>query len=149
KAATAASSKLVVPSESRQEPSVPPVVTAPARAPESARLDVAAQAPDPAPVSSPVPGPASAPAQQQRKRWGWPAVSIAATAAMVIAAVQYVGAHHPDTPAQIQVAEPAHHCEYGGDRYSPGSVVMQAGIRRQCVAVDDGAAWQKADLARR
>lgn len=149
KAATTASSQSVVPSESRQEHPVPTAVTAPARAPESARLDVAAQAPAPAPAPSPAPGPAPAPAQQQQKRWFWPAVSIVATAAMVIPAVQYVGAHHPDTPSQAQAAEPAQHCEYGGDRYSPGSVVMQAGVRRQCVAVEGGAAWQKADAARR
>ncbi|MFP3507210.1 alpha/beta hydrolase [Burkholderia sp. SIMBA_062] len=148
KAATAASSQSVVPSESRQELPVPPAVTASARAPEPSRVDVAAQAPTSALAPSPAPRPAPVPTQQQH-RWVWPAVSIVATAAAVIAAVQYVGAHQPNTPSQAQAAEPAQHCEYGGDRYSPGSVVMQAGVRRQCVAVEGGAAWQKADATRR
>ncbi|WP_269503752.1 alpha/beta hydrolase [Burkholderia sp. IMCC1007] len=103
----------------------------------------------PVPTPSPSPAPARAPAHQQSKRTPLLAVSIAATAAAVVAAVLYVEAHRPDTPAQTQAAEPPQHCEYGGDRYSPGGVVMQAGIRQQCVTDGErGARWERAPSGR-
>ncbi|MGI4816360.1 MAG: alpha/beta hydrolase [Janthinobacterium lividum] len=39
----------------------------------------------------------------------------------------------------------AHHvaqCEYGGERYSAGSVLMQAGLRQQCAVATGIATWQ-------
>ncbi|RQR31565.1 alpha/beta hydrolase [Burkholderia sp. Bp9142] len=123
----------VAPSDLPAENPVPPAVTA--------------TTPEPAPSPSPVPAPT--PVHQQSKRSPWLAVAVAATAAGAIAVALYVVTHRSDAPAQAPATEPPGHCEYGGDRYSPGSVVMQAGVRRQCVAVDGGAAWQKADAARR
>ncbi|KWO24699.1 hypothetical protein [Burkholderia ubonensis] len=93
--------------------------------------------------------PEPAPAPQNAVRSPWVAVSIAVAATMAVAVVLYVVALRPDAPTQAQAAEPLHHCEYGGNRYSPGSIVVQAGVRRQCAAVEDGATWQKADSARR
>ncbi|HDR9506581.1 alpha/beta hydrolase [Burkholderia cepacia] len=93
---------------------------------------------------------ATAPAQHRSKRSPWLAVSIAAIAAMAVAAVLTVVAPRPDAPAQTQAAEPPQHCEYDGNRYSPGGVVMQAGIRQQCVAdAERGARWERAPGARR
>ncbi|AKA61159.1 phage-encoded membrane protein [Burkholderia cenocepacia] len=108
---------------------------------------VAAPAPVPSSFFSPGPGPASA--YPQSKRSPWLAVVVAVTASGAIAAALYAAMHRNDAPAQALETEPPRHCEYGGERYSPGSVVMQAGVRRQCVAVEGGAAWQKADPARR
>jgi len=104
---------------------------------------VAATPPEPAPVSQPASAPASASASQQRKRSPWLAVSIAAT--VIVAAVLYVVAPRPEVLGQTQAVEPPQHCEYGGNRYSPGGVVMQAGIRQQC-AIDGerGARWERA-----
>ncbi|KGC64816.1 hypothetical protein [Burkholderia pseudomallei] len=88
-------------------------------------------------------------AQQQKKQSPWLAVSIAVTVTIAVVATMYVVMQRPDKSAQNQVAAISPHCEYGGNRYSPGSVVMQAGVRRQCATTGDGAAWQKADTARR
>ncbi|WP_334070398.1 alpha/beta hydrolase [Burkholderia cepacia] len=96
-----------------------------------------------APVREPAPVAASAPVQQERRRSPWVAVSI--VAAMLVAAALYVVVPHHEVPAQLQAVEPSQHCEYGGNRYSPGGVVMQAGIRQQCVADGErGARWERA-----
>ncbi|UEP52050.1 alpha/beta hydrolase [Burkholderia ambifaria] len=89
------------------------------------------------------------PAQQQKARLPWLAVSIAVVATAGVAAALYTVTHRPDESAQDQAAVTSPHCEYGGNRYSLGSVVMQAGVRRQCAAVDDGAAWERVDTSRR
>ncbi|WP_175908435.1 MULTISPECIES: alpha/beta hydrolase [unclassified Burkholderia] len=90
------------------------------------------------------PAPPVVPAQPQKKRSPWFAVSIGVTAAMAIA-VMYVVVPHSDASAQTQAAELPRHCEYGGNRYSPGGVVMQAGIRQQCVTDGErGARWERA-----
>ncbi|WGS47077.1 alpha/beta hydrolase [Burkholderia sp. JSH-S8] len=143
-----AGSQSAVPSESRPECPVLPTAAQLDRVPEPVRPDVEAQAS--ARIQTPVlaPSPGLAATQQPPKRSGWLAVSIMLAVAMVVA-VLYVSAHRPDASAQTQASEPLHHCDYGSNRYSPGSVVMQAGIRRQCVAVEGGAAWQKVDAARR
>ncbi|MDN7492509.1 alpha/beta hydrolase [Burkholderia sp. AU45274] len=126
-----------------------PLPVAPSELPVEHPVPPAVAATTPVPAPSPSPVPAPAPVHQESKRSSWLAVAVTVTAAGAIAAALYVVTHRSDAPAQAPAAELPRHCEYGGDRYSPGSVVMQAGIRRQCVAVDDGAAWQKADLARR
>jgi hypothetical protein len=40
-------------------------------------------------------------------------------------------------------------CEYGGARYTVGSIVMQAGTRQQCVAAGEHAAWEQVPGHRR
>ncbi|MGS0892745.1 alpha/beta hydrolase [Burkholderia stagnalis] len=103
--------------------------------------------PTPAPVREPAPVAASTPVQQERRRSPWGAVSI--VAAMIVAAALYVVVPHNEVPAQLQSAEPSQHCEYGGSRYSPGGVVMQAGIRQQCVTDGErGARWERAPSGR-
>lgn len=99
--------------------------------------------------ATPPADPEPAPVQQQGRKLPWAAVSIAVTATMVVAAVLYVAVYRPNAPVQTRVAGTPLHCEYAGNRYSLGSVVMQAGVPRQCAAVADGAAWQKADAQRR
>ncbi|MBU9247003.1 alpha/beta hydrolase [Burkholderia multivorans] len=86
--------------------------------------------------------------QQNGKRPRRGAMALAVIAVIVAAAGAYfyVERHRTDVVERVQAAEPVH-CEYGGDRYSPGSIVMQVGVRRQCVAADGVAAWQKADVA--
>ncbi|MBO7758241.1 alpha/beta hydrolase [Burkholderia pseudomallei] len=130
------------------EPAAPQPV-APSDLPTESPVPPAVAAMAPVPASSVSTGLGSAPAYPQSKRSPWMAVVVAVAAAGAIAAALYGVVHRTDPPAQALVTEPPRHCEYGGDRYSPGSVVMQAGVRRQCVAVDGGAAWQKADPARR
>ncbi|RQQ73118.1 alpha/beta hydrolase [Burkholderia stagnalis] len=142
-----AASQPVVPSKPQGEHPVHLAGATPDRALELALPTVAEQVPVRGPAPSPLPSPSPAPVQQH-KRSMWLAGAVV-SAAMVIAAVLYVEAHRPDALAQTQAVEPPQHCEYGGDRYSPGSVVMQAGVRRQCVAADGGAAWQKAGATRR
>ena len=115
----------------------------PAERPVPPAVAVTTPAPAPAPAAAP------SPVHQPSKRSSWLAVAIAVIVTGGIAAALYAMTHRSDALAQAQAAEPPHHCEYGGDRYSPGSVVMQAGVRRQCVAIEGGAAWQKADAARR
>lgn len=93
--------------------------------------------------------PESTQVQQQKKQSPWLAVSIAVMVTTAVAATLYVVMHRPDESVQNQAAFSSPHCEYGGNRYSLGSVVMQVGVRRQCATTGDGAAWQKADTARR
>ncbi|VWD07550.1 phage-encoded membrane protein [Burkholderia aenigmatica] len=128
-----AASQPVVPSELPANRTVPPAV--------------AATAPAFAPSPSPVPAPA--PVHQQSKRSPWLAVAVAATAAGSIAAALYVVAPRPEMRAQTLAIELPQHCEYGGNRYSPGGVVMQAGIRQQCVTDGErGARWERAPGSR-
>ncbi|WP_081066239.1 alpha/beta hydrolase [Burkholderia cepacia] len=135
--------------DAKEPEAVAPLPVTPSELPVERSVHPAFAATTPAPTPSPSPVPAPASGYQQSTRSPWLAVAVAATAAGAIAAALYVATHRSDAPAQAQAAELPRHCEYGGDRYSPGSVVMQAGVRRQCVAVDGGAAWQKADSARR
>lgn len=100
-------------------------------------------------VATPLADPEPVPAQHQGWKLPRAVVSVAVTAAIVGVAVLYFAAYRPDAPAPTQAAGTPLHCEYAGSRYSLGSVVMQAGVRRQCASVADGAAWQKADAARR
>ncbi|APD36814.1 alpha/beta hydrolase [Burkholderia pseudomallei] len=115
----------VIPSESQDERPAPQVVATPAVEPEPA------------------------PALRRGRKSPWAAVSIAVTATMAVAAALYVVAYRPDAPVQTQAAGTSLHCEYAGNRYSLGSVVMQAGVRRQCATAGDDAAWQKADTVGR
>jgi hypothetical protein len=72
------------------------------------------------------------------------AVCVVAVGAFVYAVVQ-----HKTPPQPHSIAAEAPNCEYGGDRYSLGSVVMQAGVRRFCVSVDrSGATWQNVETER-
>ncbi|WP_081072507.1 alpha/beta hydrolase [Burkholderia cepacia] len=108
---------------------------------------VAATTPAPAPAPSPVPAPASV--YQQSMRSPWLAVAVTVTAAGVIATALYVATHRSEAPAHAQATESPHHCEYGGNRYTLGGVVMQAGIRQRCVAdADHGARWERATGSR-
>ncbi|WP_081080849.1 alpha/beta hydrolase [Burkholderia stagnalis] len=120
-------SKSLIQSESPVErPATPVVVAAPA---------------------DPVSAPASTPAQQQRNRAPWIAVAIVGTA--IAASALYVVALRPSVPAQTRAAEPHQRCEYGGNSYSAGGVVMQAGIRQQCVTDgEQGARWERAPSGR-
>lgn len=93
--------------------------------------------------------PAPTPAAQPKKQSPWLAVLIAVAATISAGAALYAVVHRPTVPVKSETVATPLHCEYGGDRYSVGSVAMQAGVRRQCVAVDDGTAWQKADAIRR
>jgi hypothetical protein len=52
-------------------------------------------------------------------------------------------------PVVAPVAPRALQCEYGGARYTIGSIVMQAGMRQQCVAAGEHAAWEQAPSHRR
>ncbi|EKS9886521.1 alpha/beta hydrolase [Burkholderia pyrrocinia] len=140
-----------------QTPETPaqPQVTAPVltAAPSTVRNEFLAEQPspsivaaplEPTPAAEPVPVTASAPVQQERKRLPWVAAVLIAAAVMVAAAL-YVVASRRDVPAQFQAVELPQHCEYGGNRYSPGGVVMQAGIRQQCVTDGvRGARWERA-----
>lgn len=102
---------------------------------------------EPARAAEPAVATASAPVQIERKGLPWTAVSIAA--ALTVAASLYVVASRREAPAQLQAVELPRHCEYGGNRYSPGGVVMQAGIRQQCVTDGErGARWERAPSGR-
>ncbi|WP_081067943.1 alpha/beta hydrolase [Burkholderia territorii] len=119
----------IVRNESIAERATPPIVAA--RPPEPTR------APEPAVAT------AAAPAQQKRKRLPWVAVSIAAV--LMVTASLYVVESRREATTQLQAVELPQHCEYGGERYSPGGVVMQAGIRQQCVTDGlRGARWERA-----
>lgn len=86
------------------------------------------------------------------KRHLFPWRSLAASCAViaVLAVVTYVVVERSNVPAQQPVATTAPQCEYGGNRYSLGSVVMQAGIRQHCVAIDGhSATWQRLEPSRR
>ncbi|MBU9520251.1 alpha/beta hydrolase [Burkholderia multivorans] len=74
------------------------------------------------------------------------ALLVIAAASAAVGAYFYFETRRADVDERVQAAEPLR-CEYGGDRYSPGSIIMQAGVRRQCVTADGAAAWQKADTA--
>ncbi|MBN3506499.1 alpha/beta hydrolase [Burkholderia cenocepacia] len=121
---------------------VPPTVRNESLAERPSPPIVAATPVRPTPAVEPASVTASAPVQQKRKRLPRVAVSIAA--ALMVAASLYVVASRRDVPAQLQTVELPQHCEYGGSRYSPGGVVMQAGIRQQCVTDGErGARWER------
>ncbi|MBY8609955.1 alpha/beta hydrolase [Burkholderia arboris] len=126
----------------------PPIIRNEALAERPIPPIVSATPVEPALAAESAPATASAPAQLERKRLLWVAVSIAA--AVMVAASFYVVASGREVPAQLPAVELPQHCEYGGDRYSPGGVVMQAGIRQQCVADGErGARWERAPGGRR
>jgi hypothetical protein len=126
-------------------PAPTPRREAPAPRPQFSASSVAMAS---APVTSPV---SPALMQQNGKPSRRGAVALAGVAAIVAAAGAYVYAdrHRVHVPQQVQAAEPPQ-CEYGGNRYSLGGVVMQAGIRQECVADGEhGARWERASGRRR
>ncbi|CAE6784438.1 hypothetical protein R69658_04227 [Paraburkholderia aspalathi] len=89
---------------------------------------------------------ASAPA----KRTPWRAVAVACGAIAALAAMTYVVVERLTASAQLPAAPVAAQCEYGGHRYSIGSVVLQAGLRQQCATTGENAAtWEKLSTGRR
>lgn len=74
-------------------------------------------------------------------RTPWIAMVSAGSAIAALATAAYVLVKHTSAPPVLAL-EHAMRCEYGGDRYSIGSVVMQAGVRQQCVSSGgQAAAW--------
>lgn len=84
------------------------------------------------------------------KRVPWRVVAVACLLIFAaIAAIAYTVASYSQVSTQAPAIAVAPRCEYAGDHYSIGSVVMQAGLRQQCVATGEhAAAWQKVTGAR-
>lgn len=84
-----------------------------------------------------------APAQTQKRQRSRHVVASAAVAAVAIVVVSYVTVNRPDAPTVSQMAAPPLHCEYGGHRYTVGSIVRQEGLRQRCeTTAERVAAWQ-------
>lgn len=86
----------------------------------------------------------SAPTQVSGSRRGIPnRIRIAAVVVIALSASGYFVVNHVRAVGQVEKQAAGTQCEYGGDRYSIGSVVLQAGLRQKCVALaDHGAGWQ-------
>lgn len=77
------------------------------------------------------------------RRAPWRAVAVACGVIAALSAGAYVVVDLSTASAQLPAAPVAAQCEYGGHHYSIGSVVLQAGLRQQCVIRDDNAAtWE-------
>lgn len=64
-------------------------------------------------------------------------------ASLAGAGALYVAAHRPVLSAQPSLSDTALHCEYGGKRYTIGSIVRQEGFRQRCEATAERRAeWQ-------
>ncbi|AXE93982.1 alpha/beta hydrolase [Paraburkholderia terricola] len=80
----------------------------------------------------------------------WRAVVVACGAVAAVAAVTYIVVVRSAASARPSAAPVVAECEYGGHHYSIGSVVLQAGLRQQCVTTDENAAtWEKLGAGRR
>ena len=78
-----------------------------------------------------------------KKEAPWLAVSLAVGATAVAAVALYMAVLRQVPSAQSTSAETAQRCEYGGHRYTIGSIVRQDGVRQKCEATpDNGAEWQ-------
>ncbi|MFL9993064.1 alpha/beta hydrolase [Paraburkholderia sediminicola] len=89
-----------------------------------------------------------APPPAKQKPWRAGAVACGAIAAL--AAVTYIAVGRSTASAELPAAPVATQCEYGGHHYSIGSVVLQAGLRQQCVTTGENAAtWEKLNAGRR
>ncbi|SDQ72895.1 hypothetical protein [Paraburkholderia tuberum] len=86
-------------------------------------------------------------AQAPGKQTPWRAVAVACGVIAALAAVTHVVVERSAASAQLPAAP---QCEYGGHHYSIGSVVLQAGLRQQCVTTgENGATWEKLSAGRR
>lgn len=83
-------------------------------------------------------------AGDDRQRQRFRAFTAISVGALVCAAILYYQVDKRYTPTQSAVSESAPlQCEYGGSRYTVGSIVMQAGMRARCAeAVGRGVEWQ-------
>lgn len=80
----------------------------------------------------------------------WRAVVVACGVIAAVAAVTYILVERSTASARSSAVPAAAQCEYGGNHYSIGSVVLQAGLRQQCVTTDENAAtWEKVSAGRR
>ncbi|ORC46262.1 hypothetical protein B2G74_27570 [Burkholderia sp. A27] len=80
----------------------------------------------------------------------WRAVAVACGVIAAAAAVTYIVMERSAASAQLPDPPVAAQCEYGGHHYSIGSVVLQAGLRQQCVTTDQhDATWEKLGAGRR
>lgn len=97
-------------------------------------------------ITRPAPTIAPAPARQMP----WRSIVIASGVIATLAVATYVVVERSTASEQLPAAPVATRCEYGGHHYSIGSVVLQAGIRQQCVATGENAAtWEKLSTGRR
>lgn len=88
------------------------------------------------------PSPAALP-ENQPNRFPWLTVCLAAIAITAIAGTLYVVMNRTTDYALNQSADASRHCEYGGTRYTVGSIVRQDGLRQRCEATPGhAAAWQ-------
>ncbi|AXF09548.1 alpha/beta hydrolase [Paraburkholderia graminis] len=77
------------------------------------------------------------------KRAPWRVVAVACGVIAALSAVTYFVVDLSAASAQLPAAPLAAQCEYGGHPYSIGSVVLQAGLRQQCVVRGDKtASWE-------
>lgn len=88
--------------------------------------------------------PTASPAGDDRQRQRFGAVTAIGVGALACAAILYYQVDKRYTPTQSAVSESTPlQCEYGGSRYTVGSIVMQAGMRARCTdAVGHGVEWQ-------
>jgi hypothetical protein len=109
----------------------PPVAPAPTAQPAPTR------------VAEPPITPSSASVQPTTKRTVWIVGALVVTAVMVVAVVRNAAPDRSVAPATSYASE-SPRCEYGGSRYSLGGVVVQAGIRKECIADGEGGVrWER------
>ncbi|ABX18536.1 alpha/beta hydrolase [Burkholderia multivorans] len=128
-----------------------PSPAAPTARRESPSPHVQFASPAAATFSPAAPMATAVPVQQNSRASRRGAMALVGIAVIVAAATVYlyVERHPAGVRQQVEAAEPPQ-CEYGGNRYSLGGVVMQAGIRQRCVAdADHGVRWERATGGRR